>query len=73
LKTATQWNNFITNSWVKDARRLTHELASITRLFQNKPLLTEAQLVECSIQLETLREQLHTIEENLNIIQTREY
>lgn len=73
MKTASQWSDFITKTWVKDSRRLTHELSVTTRLFQRKPLLTEASLVECTLQLESLREQLHILEENLNIIQTREF
>jgi hypothetical protein len=72
-RTSTDWTNFLNNSWVKNARNLTHELNSITRQFQKTPCITEQTLVDYAKKIESLRSLLHVIEEDLNIIQTREY
>ncbi len=72
-RNVTDWYGFLDNSWIPDARRLTHELAEMTRHFQLNSMLTEQQIREYTGKIESLREKLANVEDNLNIVMLREY
>ena len=67
----SQWKSYFERRWEKNARRLVHELNTITRELKRSPPLTDEAVSAMIIDLEDLRDALHTMELHINEIVDR--
>lgn len=61
------------SKWTPDARRLVHELNTLTRSINKKPPLSEGAIVASVMQFEEIRYLMKRIDEHIATIESKEY